>query len=97
SAGVARPTAITLDGAGNLYFSSSWSRIRKLTASTGLIETLAGQLTTSYGGDDGPAVNALFWDPIPGAMDTAGNLYLADFENSRIRMISAATKIVTTI
>src|SRR5258708_37676615 len=47
-AGVSRPTGITVGAAGDLYFSSSWSRVRKLNAATGIIETVAGQLTTSF-------------------------------------------------
>jgi sugar lactone lactonase YvrE len=97
NAGVWQPTGITIDAAGNLYFSSSWSRVRKVTAGTGAIETVAGQLVTSFGGDNGPAVDALFWDPVPSAVDRRGNLYIADYENSRVRMVAAATGIVTTI
>jgi sugar lactone lactonase YvrE len=95
-AGVSRPTGITVDGEGDLYF-SSWSRVRKLAARTGLIETVAGQFPTSFGGDGGPAVDALFWDPVPGAVSRAGDLYIADYENSRIRMVTANTGIVTTV
>lgn len=95
-AGVSQPTGIAVDGVGNLYFSSSWSRVRKLTATTGIIETVAGQFITSFGGDNGPAVDALFWDPIPSVVDRSGNIYIADYENSRIRMVTAKTGIVTT-
>jgi len=73
SAGVSRPTGITVDAEGDLYFSSSWSRIRKVNVSTGTIETVAGQFATSFGGDNGPAVDALFWDPVPSAIDRSGN------------------------
>ncbi len=61
-----------------------------------MIETVAGQFVTSFGGDNGPAIDALFWDPVPSA-DRSGNLYIADYENSRVRMVTAATGIVTTI
>jgi hypothetical protein len=97
NAGVSRPTGITINSAGDLYFSSGWSRVRKLTASTGMIETVAGQVGTSFGGDNGPAVEALFWDPVPSAVDRMGNVYVADYENSRIRKLEASTGIVTTI
>ena len=96
-AGVSRPTAIALDRAGDLYFSSSWSRVRKVRAGSGLIETIAGRLTTAFGGDGGPAINALFWDPVPSAVNQAGDIFLADFENSRIRMIRQRTGVVTTV
>jgi sugar lactone lactonase YvrE len=96
-AGVSRPTGIAVDGEGNLYFSSSWSRVRKLTGSTGIIETVAGQFATSFGGDGGPAVDALFWDPIPSGVNRAGDIYLADYENSRIRRVTSKTGIVSTV
>jgi sugar lactone lactonase YvrE len=97
NAGVSQPTGITVDATGNLYFSSSWSRVRKVNVSTGIIETVAGQFVTSFGGDNGPAVDALFWDPVPSAIDRSGNLFIADYENSRVRMVAAATGIVTTV
>jgi sugar lactone lactonase YvrE len=96
SAGVSRPTGISVDRAGDLYFSSSWSRVRKVTASSGIIETVAGQFNTSFGGDGGPAIDALFWDPVPSAISHAGDIYIADYENSRIRVLAARTGIVTT-
>ena len=94
--GVARPTGIVADSLGNLYFSSSWSRVRKWNVSTGVMETVAGQATTSFDGDGGSATAALFWDPIPSAVDPAGSLYITDYENSRIRVIAAKTQIVAT-
>ena len=97
NAGVSRPTGITVDALGNLYFSSSWSRVRKLIANSGIIETVAGQLTTSFGGDNGLAVDALFWDPIPSVVDRNGDIYIVDYENSRVRVVTASTGIVTTL
>jgi sugar lactone lactonase YvrE len=97
NAGVSKPTGIAVDGEGNLYFSSSWSRVRKLTASTGIVETVAGQLVTSFGGDGGPAIDARFWDPIPSVINRSGDIYIADYENSRVRMVTASTGIVTTL
>jgi sugar lactone lactonase YvrE len=97
SAGVWQPTGITVDSAGDLYFSSGWARVRKVRARTGIIETVAGQTITSFGGDNGPAIDALFWDPVPSAVDSSGHLYIADYENSRVRMVTAATGVVTTV
>ena len=97
SAGVSRPTGITVDAVGNLYFSSSWSRVRKLNANNGTIETVAGQFATSFNGDNGPAVDALFWDPIPSVINRSGDIVIADYENSRVRVVTASTRIVTTV
>jgi sugar lactone lactonase YvrE len=96
-AGVSRPTGITVDAVGDLYFSSSWSRVRKLIANTGIIETVAGQLVTSFNGDNGLAVDALFWDPIPSVVNRSGDIYIVDYENSRVRIVTASTGIVTTL
>jgi len=96
SAGVSQPTGIAIDASDNLYFSSSWSRVRKLTASSGIIETVAGRFGTGFKGDNGPAVDAQFWDPIPSVVNRNGDIYIADYENSRIRMVTASTGIVTT-
>lgn len=95
-AGVSRPTGVAVDAGGNLYF-SSWSRVRKLSAHSGIIEAVAGQSTTSFGGDGGPAVEALFWDPVPSAVNRRGDIYIADYENSRIRLVTASTGTVTTL
>ena len=62
-----------------------------------MIETIAGQLFTSFGDDNGPALEALFWDPIPSVVNRTGDLYLADYENSRIRVLTRHTGIVTTV
>jgi hypothetical protein len=97
NAGVRWPTGVAVDPAGDLYFSSNWSRVRKVNASTGMIKTVAGQFVTSFGGDGGPATAALFWDPIPSAVTRTGDIYLADYENSRIRKVAANTEIVTTV
>ena len=95
--GLSQPTGIVLDHSGNIYVSSNWSKIEKVSVSTGAMQTVAGQFQTSFGGDDGPATNALFWDPVPSALDLEGNLVIADYENSRIRRIDLRTGIVSTI
>lgn len=97
NAGVRWPTGIVIDSANNLYFSSNWSRIRKVTASNGIIQTIAGQWSTGFAGDGGPALKAEFWDPVPTALDRNGDLYIADYENSRIRVLSMKTGIVNTV
>jgi sugar lactone lactonase YvrE len=97
NAGVSRPSGIAVDSAGNVYFGSGWDRVRKVTADTGAISTVAGQFGTSFSGDKGPAVDAHFWDPIPGAVDGVGDIYVADYENSRIRKVAAATGIIDTV
>lgn len=85
------------DSEGNLYVADSYNhRIRRIDRTTGIIETIAGNGQRGFGGDDGPAVQALMTNPSSVKFDTQGNLYVSDLGNSRIRMIDAATKIITT-
>ena len=93
-----QPTAVTLDSAGNLYIADSWNnRIRKVAATSGIITTIAGNGTASFGGDGAQATSASLNVPYGVAVDSAGNLYIADSWNNRIRKVTAASGIITTI
>ncbi len=92
------PAGVTLDGAGNMYIADSGhNRIRKVTAATGLISTIAGNGNPAYTGDNGPAASATLASPSGVALDGAGNLYIADNGNNAVRVIWAATGLITTI
>jgi hypothetical protein len=95
NAGLSRSVGLAVDRTGDIYV-GTWSKIRKISAATGTIQTIAGQFKTSFGGDGGPAVDALFWAPKPSAIAPDGDIFIADFENSRVRLISAKTGIVNT-
>ena len=71
-------------------------RIRKVTASSGTITTIAGTGTHGFSGDGGPAVVAALNGPESPALDAAGNLYFPEYEN-RVRKIDAATGVIRTI
>ncbi len=89
------PRGVALDGAGNLYIAdASNRRIRKVDAA-GVISTVAGTGAYGFGGDGGPAVAAQLRDPSDVALDGAGNLYIADSYNHRIRKVDAAGVITT--
>ena len=89
------PRGVALDGAGNLYIADSGnSRIRKVDPA-GVISTVAGDGTRGYGGDGDPAVDAQLNRPYGLALDGAGNLYIADTVNHRIRKVDAAGAITT--
>ena len=91
------PTSVAVDGSGNVYISDQYNNcIRKVSAS-GIITTIAGTGTAGYSGDGGPAVNAQFYQPFGVAVDGSGNVYIADAYNGRIRKITAATGVITTI
>ena len=90
------PRDITFDAAGNLYIADSDNmRIRKVSTS-GIITTIAGTGTQSFGGDGGVATAAKLNQPFGINFDAAGNLYIGDEGNNRIRKINTAG-IITTI
>ncbi len=100
SAGLGSPNGLALDKDGNLYVTDTaynQHRVRKVTLSTGLIETVAGNGTQGFSGDGGPATQAALDSPYGLALDPAGNLYIADAGNNRIRRVDAATRTITTI
>ena len=83
------PEGVAVDGAGNLYIADTFNgRIRRV-AGDGTISTVAGVGSTGiFSGDGGPATGAGISLPPDVAADRAGNLYIADFGNSRIRQVS---------
>ena len=92
------PMRVTGDRAGNLYVTDAHhARIRRIDAVTNIIDTVAGCGVEGYSGDGGPAVHAQIASPHGSALDRHGNLYVADLKNDRIRMIDAATGIITTV
>ena len=89
NAQIYRPLGVAVDQAGNVYFTdANNSRIRKISTS-GIITTFAGSETGGYSGDGGPASAAQFTRPWGLAFDSAGDLFVADFGNQRVRRISA--------
>ena len=86
------PTGVAVDGAGNVYVADlSNHRIRKITTS-GVVSTLAGS-TSGY--TDGTGTSAKFNAPCGVAVDGAGNVYVADQDNHRIRKITASGVVST--
>lgn len=97
NAEIGKPYQAVTDKAGNLYFSTSNSVIRKIDAS-GNISTVAGTSgTTGYSGDGGAASSALLSAPYGVALDKDGNLLIADEGNSVIRKINLTTGIINTV
>lgn len=80
------PQGVTLDVAGNLYIADGGNNaIRKV--SNGVITTVAGNGTAGFSGDNGPATSGQLSTPFGVAVDSAGNLYIADRDNYRIRKV----------
>jgi trimeric autotransporter adhesin len=89
---------IAVDSAGDLYIADSGNqRIRKVSAASGIITTVAGNGAGGYSGDNVSATSATLSAPVGVAVDKLGNLYVADRENDRIRKVSATTGIITTV
>jgi sugar lactone lactonase YvrE len=94
SALLSDPEGVAVDSAGNLYIAETAnSRVRKV--SNGVITTVAGNGTEGFSGDNGPAISAQLNGPQGVAVDSAGNLYIADKGNSRIRKVSNG--VITTV
>lgn len=92
------PNGIGLDTAGNLFIADTDNnRIRKVTVSTGIITTVAGNDKTDYTGDNVAATSTSLKFPHDVAIDTNGNIYIADTGNFRIRKVTVSTGIMTTI
>lgn len=102
-------TGVAVDQAGDVYIADSGlfggprnNRVRKVDAETGIITTIAGTGRISagfgfYSGDGGPATEADLNLPSKVAVDAAGNLFIADFYNFRVRKVDAVTGIITTV
>ena len=90
-------SGLTTDAADNLYISDyGCNVIRKVNSSNGIVTTIAGNGTRGYSGDGGPATQAQLAYPCKVAVDAAGNVYIPDAQNHRIRKVSPAG-IFTTI
>ncbi|MBV9507341.1 MAG: SMP-30/gluconolactonase/LRE family protein [Acidobacteriia bacterium] len=86
---------IALDHSGNIYFSDSDNHLVRKIDLSGAISTLAGTCAAGFSGDGGPAASAQLNQPYGVAVDSAGNVYVADYGNSRIRRIGTDHTIST--
>ncbi|MBI2355311.1 MAG: hypothetical protein HYV06_09830, partial [Deltaproteobacteria bacterium] len=97
-AGLSYPSGVAVDAAGNLYIADSFTnRIRRVAAGRGIITTVAGNGSEGFSGDGGAATAAALSEPFCVALDSAGNLYIADRSNHRIRKVAAESGIITTV
>jgi YD repeat-containing protein len=97
---------LAIDSSGNLYISTSYSgyytylhtnTVEKWTASTGTLSTLAGSATAGYTGDGGAATSAELNNPSGLAVDSSGNIFIADTGNCVVRKISVSTGDISTV
>ncbi len=84
------------DAAGNIYIADQSDHRIRIVNAAGIISTFAGTGTQGFSGDNGPATSAMLDNPTAVALDAAGNLFIADQFNQRIRKVSTAG-IITTV
>lgn len=92
---LAFPDGVAVDATGNVYVTDRAAHVIRKISAGGVIGTFAGTGKSGFSGDGGPAANAQFNGPTGLAFDAAGNLYVADTDNSCIRMISTDGTVVT--
>jgi len=95
SARLNTPRNVAFDPAGNLFIADDRNHRVRRVALDGIITTVAGNGTAGYGGDGGPATEARLGRVRDVAVDNAGNVYIADPENHRVRRVDPAGVITT--
>jgi len=93
------PGGVFVDASGNIFIADTAnSAIREVVAATGLIQTVAGTPGKSgYGGDGAAATSALLSNPNGVLVDSSGNIYIADTDNSAIRKVTASNGFIQTV
>jgi sugar lactone lactonase YvrE len=92
------PTALALDASGNLYVADTNNhRVRRIASAAGVIATVAGNGIEAFAGDNGPATSASIDSPNGLALDSSGNLYIADTHNGRLRRVNSSTGLISTV
>ena len=93
-----QPLGISVDFSGGLLIAEGANaKIRRIDLLTGFITTVAGTGESGFGGDNGPAAAASFVAPDGVVADPAGNIFILDKTNNRVRMVSAGSRIITTV
>jgi sugar lactone lactonase YvrE len=90
------PFGAAVDAYGNLYIADTFNSLIREVGTNGIITTFAGNGSAGYSGDGGAATNARLNVPEAVALDAAGNLYIADIDNQRIREVDT-NGIITTV
>ena len=89
---------VAVDASGNVYIADYPGHlVLKMDATTGTISTVAGTGVAGFNGDNQPATSAQLNGPTGLAVDASGNLYIVDYNDSRVRRVDAATGIITAV
>ena len=98
SAALHGPEGVAVDAAGDIFIADTFNnRIREVNHATGVITTVAGDGVRGYSGDGKAATSAELDDPFGLAVDSAGDIFIADTGNNRIREVHHATGLITTV
>lgn len=89
------PYGVSVDTHGNVYIADTLNSVVRKVDASGNIITVAGNGTQGFSGDGGPAISARLYSPTRAVADAAGNLYIADYYNSRIRKVDTSGTITT--
>jgi uncharacterized protein (TIGR03437 family) len=84
------PNGVAVDSSGNIFIADTGNRrVRKVSATSGIISTLAGNGNYRFSGDGGPAASATMYLPVATAVDSSGNLFIAEVGGARVRKVSS--------
>lgn len=97
AASMGYPESIAFDSAGNAYIAESYASQILEVSTAGTVTVVAGNGTVGYSGDGGPATSAALGEPEGVFVDTSGNIYIADTDNSVIREVVASTGNIQTV
>ncbi|MDH4227569.1 MAG: hypothetical protein OEV59_07460 [Deltaproteobacteria bacterium] len=89
---------VVVDASGNLYVAEGgYHRVRRVDGATGAVTLFAGTGVGGYSGDNGPAASAQLNNPAGLAVDSLGNVYIADRWNNRVRKVDVGTGNISTV
>ena len=91
------PQSVAVDASGNIFIAATWLDQVFKAAPAGNFTLVVGNGTQGFGGDGGPAASAILSVPYSVAVDSHGNVFIADSGNARIRRVDGVTGIITTV